>query len=91
MSNLKAVSNTIAAEQKKAEQAQAAGNTFKLSKVVTVRILPPEYVAQRDDGTDIKTGILCAGVHCSTGDLIEMTEFEAADLISRGVAELVTD
>ena len=77
---IKAVSPTIAAEKNRADGT--------VSKVLTVRILPPEYVAKDHDGRDIATGILCGGVRCSAGDLVQVTENEAAEMIGRGIVEL---
>ena len=82
---IKAISPTIAAINKK-----NIANGKASVKVQTVRILPPEYVAKRDDGTDIAACIMCGGIFCSAGDLLDVTEFEAADLVSRGHAEIVT-
>lgn len=77
---IKAISPTIAAERNKADS--------KVFEVVTVRILPATYLAKREDGTDIASGILIAGVTCTAGDLVQLTAHEANELINRGRAEL---
>lgn len=57
-------------------------NTEAAPKVVTVRILKPEY----DNG--VKSSVLIAGKIAKYGDLADVTEAEANDLIQRGRAEL---
>ena len=54
-------------------------------KSVTVRILDH----QSDAG--IRSTVVIAGKFTSPGDIADVTESEAADLVSRGRAELVTD
>lgn len=65
------------------------------SKVVTVRILEPEYHAidrsNREAPREIKSTIFINGQFAPYGALVELLETEAADLVSRGRAELVTD
>ncbi len=54
-----------------------------LPKAITVRILA------RDSGNDTKFGILVGGQVAYAGDLAEVTESEAADLVLTGRAELL--
>lgn len=53
-------------------------------KTVTVRIL------KREDSNGIPSSIVIAGKVANAGDLADMTEFEANDLIQRGRAELAS-
>lgn len=60
-------------------------------KIVKIRILPPEYVAQQtlgDKTVDIKCGIVVRGAFVMPGRIAEVPESDAADLIQRGRAEL---
>ncbi len=52
-------------------------------KAFTVHILP------RSSGNDTKVGILVGGQVAYAGDLAEVTESEAADLVLTGRAELL--
>lgn len=61
-------------------------------KIVKIRILPPEYVAQQEVAgklVDIRCGILVAGVCVLPGGVCEVKESDANDLIQRRRAELV--
>ena len=60
-------------------------------KIVKIRILPPEYVAQQIVGkntVDIKCGIVVRGLFVMPGAECEVLESDANDLIQRGRAEL---
>lgn len=65
------------------------------SKILTVRILEPEYHAidysNPEAPREIKSSILINGQFAPYGALVELLEKEAAELVSRGRAELVTD
>ncbi len=54
-------------------------------KAVTIRILPADF----DNG--IKTAVVIGGKFARPGDMAEVTELEAKDLIQRGRAELVAN
>lgn len=65
------------------------------SKIVTVRILEPEYHAidysNPEAPREIKSSIFINGQFAPYGALVDLLETEAADLLSRGRAELVID
>ena len=61
-------------------------------KNVSIRILPPEYVAQHEVAgklVDIRIGIVVRGEFVMPGGTCDVLESEARDLILRGRAELV--
>lgn len=66
--------------------------TTKQEKNVSIRILPPAYVAQQEVAgklVDIRTGIMVRGEFVMPGGTCDVLESEANDLIQRGRAELV--
>lgn len=82
MATQKIVSNSVLKAQE---------NKEKAVKTATVRIIDnaPILPANQHHG-DIKSTVMVNGVFAKAGDLIEVLEDEAADLISRGHAELVS-
>ncbi len=60
-------------------------NTDAAPKATTVRILPTDF------SNGIKTAVVIGGKFARPGDLAEVTEHEANDLIARGRAELVAN
>lgn len=82
MATKKIVSNSVLKAQE---------NKEKAVKTATVRIIDKEPIltANQHHG-DIKSTVMVNGVFANAGDLIEVLDDEAADLISRGCAELVS-
>ena len=79
MDTQKIVSNSVRIAQE---------NKEKHIKTATIRIIETEPTIL--SGQSIKSTILINGQFAKAGDLIEVLDEEATDLISRGCAELVS-